>query len=254
MLDARQTAAADQVLDEEGARRRHVVVALSGAHAYGFPSPDSDLDLKGVHVAPTRDLVGLSPTVAPAERMEIVDGVEVDYSSNELGAVLLGVLQGNGNYLERLLPLLPMRRSTELDELAPRVKRAMSRRLFRHYRGFSEGQRRELEKAEKRTVKKVLYVLRTALTGTHALLTGEVVPDLRVLAEAHGFPEVRALIARKQEGERVALDDAELEPARALMDRAFAAIEAARGRSVLPEEPDVAELDALLIELRRRYF
>ncbi len=231
------------------------MVDLSGAHAYGFPSPDSDLDLKAVHVAATRSLLGLHPPRPTFDRAEIVDGVEIDYTSNEIGAVLLGVLQGNGNYLERLLPLLPMRRSTELDELAPRVKRAMSRRLFRHYRGFSEGQRRELEKAEKRTVKKVLYVLRTALTGTHALLTGEVVPDLRVLAEAHGFPEVRALIARASRRRSAWRSTTPSSSRRGrLMDRAFAAIEAARGRSVLPEEPDVAELDAFLIELRRRYF
>jgi hypothetical protein len=31
---------------------------LSGAHAYGFPSPDSDLDLKAIHVAKTADLLG----------------------------------------------------------------------------------------------------------------------------------------------------------------------------------------------------
>jgi RNA repair pathway DNA polymerase beta family len=32
-----------RVLREEEARREHIVVYLSGAHAYGFPSPDSDL-------------------------------------------------------------------------------------------------------------------------------------------------------------------------------------------------------------------
>ena len=30
-----------------------MVVLLSGAHAYGFPSPDSDLDLKAIHLADT---------------------------------------------------------------------------------------------------------------------------------------------------------------------------------------------------------
>jgi predicted nucleotidyltransferase len=43
-----------RVLEEEQARREHVVVYLSGAHAYGFPSPDSDLDLKAIHVAKQR--------------------------------------------------------------------------------------------------------------------------------------------------------------------------------------------------------
>src|SRR3954464_15204484 len=91
------------VLAHESAQRRHVVVYLSGAHAYGFPSPDSDLDLKCVHLAPTQELVGLYPVAEPAERMEIVDGVELDYGSNELGPVLHGAIKGNGNYLERIL-------------------------------------------------------------------------------------------------------------------------------------------------------
>ena len=32
---------------------------ISGAHLYGFPSPDSDFDLRGVHVLPLRSVVGL---------------------------------------------------------------------------------------------------------------------------------------------------------------------------------------------------
>jgi predicted nucleotidyltransferase len=32
-------------------------VTVSGAHLYGFPSPDSDYDLRGVHVLPVREVV-----------------------------------------------------------------------------------------------------------------------------------------------------------------------------------------------------
>ncbi|HEY9715819.1 MAG TPA: nucleotidyltransferase domain-containing protein [Trichormus sp.] len=32
---------------------------ISGAHLYGFPSPDSDYDLRGVHVLPVKDVIGL---------------------------------------------------------------------------------------------------------------------------------------------------------------------------------------------------
>lgn len=34
-------------------------VTISGAHLYGFPSPDSDYDLRGVHVLPAQEVVGL---------------------------------------------------------------------------------------------------------------------------------------------------------------------------------------------------
>src|SRR2546427_752478 len=34
-------------------------VTVSGAHLYGFPSPDSDYDLRGIHILPAREVVGL---------------------------------------------------------------------------------------------------------------------------------------------------------------------------------------------------
>ncbi|MFY1825632.1 nucleotidyltransferase domain-containing protein, partial [Myxococcus fulvus] len=39
-LTEHEKTVADRVLDEESARREHLVVSLTGAHAYGFPSPD----------------------------------------------------------------------------------------------------------------------------------------------------------------------------------------------------------------------
>ena len=32
---------------------------IIGAHLYGFPSPDSDFDLRGAHVLPLEKIVGL---------------------------------------------------------------------------------------------------------------------------------------------------------------------------------------------------
>ena len=34
-------------------------VTVSGAHLYGFPSPDSDIDLRGSHRLPLNQIVGL---------------------------------------------------------------------------------------------------------------------------------------------------------------------------------------------------
>ena len=32
---------------------------ISGAHLYGFPSPDSDFDLRGAHILPLDRIIGL---------------------------------------------------------------------------------------------------------------------------------------------------------------------------------------------------
>ena len=256
LLTEHQNRVTDRVLDEESARRHHLVVSLTGAHAYGFPSPDSDVDLKSVHILPTAHLLRLEQRGgANAERLEVVDGIEMDYSSNELAPVLHGVLQGNGNFVERLLTPHALRAAPELEGLRPLVRGVLSRRLHRHYRGFAHGQLREWEKTGFTSAKKLLYVLRTTLTGTHVLLTGEVESDLTVLMDRYGFGAAGELVAWKKRGERSELSPELSEHWRGQVGRAFEQLDAARERSVLPEDPAGSEaLEAWLLELRRARF
>lgn len=47
---------------------------ISGAHLYGFPSPNSDYDLRGVHILPVREVIGLNAKRATIELSEVIDG------------------------------------------------------------------------------------------------------------------------------------------------------------------------------------
>ena len=249
--DARTVA--ERVITDESARADHIVVALSGSHAYGFPSPDRDLDLKAVHVIATDRLLGLGKPNLSFNRLEVIDGVEIDYTSNELGAVLAGILSGNGNYAERVLGPLLCASSPELSELAELTRGALSQRVYHHYRGFARTQLAAVDGAERPTAKKLLYVLRTALTGAHLLLTGELVTDVAVTAAAHGIDGVDALIAIKREGERVALASGDAGRWRGGVQAALDLLEAAPARSCLPETPrNYDQIDDWLIALRRR--
>src|SRR5262249_36553723 len=49
---------ARRFLDAHGPEGR-LLVGITGAHFYGFPSPDSDIDMKGIHLAKTREVVSL---------------------------------------------------------------------------------------------------------------------------------------------------------------------------------------------------
>jgi len=51
---------------------------ISGAHLYGFPSPDSDFDLRGVHVLPAREAVGLLLKRETIEVEGMRSGIEMD--------------------------------------------------------------------------------------------------------------------------------------------------------------------------------
>ncbi|AUX36425.1 MULTISPECIES: DNA polymerase beta superfamily protein [Sorangium] len=252
VLEAKQQEVAARVIAEEEAKRPHLVIALSGAHAYGFPSPDSDLDLKAVHVEPTEKLLGLLRSSASPARMEVIEGVEIDYTSNEIHPVLLGVLQGNGNYIERILGPLQLHVAPDLASLRPLVAAALSRRIFRHYVGFATSQLRAWESGGRTSAKKLLYVLRTTLTGAHALRTGEIVTDVTALLDLYGFSAARELVDQKRAGEKTALAPDTAARWAEQISRAFTTLEAAHDRAVLPEEPpNQDELNDWLLALRR---
>lgn len=252
ILSDQQRRVASDALTVEVGKRRHLVVYLSGSHSYGFPSPDSDIDLKAVHIAPTSALVGLHAPKPSADRLEVIDGVEIDYTSNELGPALAGLIGGNGNYLERVLGRLTVIESPELHELRPLCRSLISRKFYRHYAGFAKNQYHMAFKGSEVAAKKVLYVLRTALTGTHLMKTGELVTDVRELLDQYGLTEAAELIERKRSGERIALDTDMAGRWQARLTQLLATLEAARDESPLPPEPtNLAELEAWLLAVRK---
>lgn len=261
LLTGAQKRSATRVLEQECARRHHLVVYLSGSHAYGFPSPDSDVDLKSVHIAPTSSLVGLGVPTLHADRLEVIMDVEIDYTSNELGSVLSGIIAGNGNYIERILGRLCVIGSPELTQLRPLVKDVLSRKLYKHYAGFARNQYKAAFESGTSFVpaKKALYVLRTALTGTHLLRTGDLVIDVRSLIDEYGFSHARQLIERKRAGERVSLDDKTAERWRTDLTGALEGLERARDASCLPQGPEeipnhIDALAAWLLSVRKVFW
>jgi predicted nucleotidyltransferase len=251
-LDGTAREVAQRCIAEEEANRRHLVIALSGAHAYGFPSPDSDLDLKAIHIESTRNLLGLTQKREVFDRLEVIEGVEIDYTSNELRGVLSGIMAGNGNYIERVLGALIAHSAPELEELRQLIPSVLSQRVHRHYRGFAMSQRKAFEEADEPMAKKLLYVLRTALTGTHLLRTGELRVDLTTTADEYGFPEAHDLIEAKKEGERTVLPARERELWSGRLDELFALLDEAKEHSTLPEEADASPLEEWLVDIRVR--
>ncbi len=254
LTPAQQTVARTFLAARE-AERKHLVIYLSGAHAYGFPSPDSDLDLKCIHIAPTADLVGLDIVDDPKDRIEIVDGVELDYGSNELAPVLRGSIKGNGNYLERILGDLALGGDlTLLAEARLVVKPLLSRRCAKHYGGFATSQLRLFD--EKPTAKRALYVLRTAATGRAVMALGEIITDVARLGDF--VPrEIDELISIKRLAEKQQLDPDQVTAWRPRLVAAIEAVDKAWPTSVLPTDapPEaIAALDSWLREVRRRHW
>jgi uncharacterized protein len=229
-----------------------VFVTISGAHLYGFPSPDSDYDLRGVHVLPVAEVVGLD---AGRETIEVSgdrDGMEIDLVTHDARKFFLLMLKKNGYVLEQLYSPLVVRSTPEHAELKEIGRGCITKHHAHHYIGFADTQWKLFEKESPRRVKPLLYVYRVLLTGIHLMRTGEVESNLVTLNEHYPLPYVPDLVARKLAGpEQSTLTDADFDFHRREYERLLAELNSAFERSSLADVPSAKPaLNDLLVRLR----
>ncbi|MFB6842407.1 DNA polymerase beta superfamily protein [Streptomyces sp. NPDC056361] len=223
---------------------------VSGAHLYGFPSRDSDVDLRGAHLLPVDALIGLREPEETRSRMWDRDGVEMDLVTHDLRKFARLMLRRNGYVLEQLTSPLVAHTTDTHAELVSLVPRVLTRHHAHHYRGFAGTQWRLFESSGE--LKPLLYTYRALLTGIHLMRSGEVQAHLPTLAGevAEAPARLTDLVAAKTEAEHgraeVAVADvrAETEALHGLLDEAQAT-------SALPEAAHVQDaLHDLVVRAR----
>jgi predicted nucleotidyltransferase len=225
---------------------------ISGAHLYGFPSPDSDYDLRGAHILPVGEVVRLDAGRETVEVSEVRDGLEIDLVTHDIKKFFGLLLKKNGYVLEQLCSPLVERAMPEHEELKEIARHCITRHHSHHYFGFAETQWKLFERERPRRVKPLLYVYRILLTGIHLMRTGEVEANLLRLNEEFKLDYVEGLVARKLGGtEQAVLEDADIEFHGNEYERLRRLLEDAHRASRLPESPSgKAALDDLLVRLR----
>lgn len=229
-------------------------VTVSGAHLYGFPSPDSDYDLRGVHILPVREVVGLDEGRETIEVSYVRDGLEMDLVTHDVKKFFGLLLKKNGYVLEQLYSPLVLATTPEHAELKEIALGCITRHHSHHYFGFAETQWKLFEKEQPRRVKPLLYVYRVLLTGIHLMRTGRIEANIVTLNEEYRLPYIGELVARKLAGpEKGTLKDEDLTFHRNEYERLRAELERAFNESQLPETPSSrAALNDLLVRLRMR--
>jgi len=222
---------------------------VSGAHLYGFPSRDSDVDLRGLHVLPAADLLGLREPEETRSRMWMRDGTEMDLVTHDLRKFVRLMLRRNGYVLEQLLSPLVVHTGDEHRELISFAPGVITRHHAHHYRGFAATQWRLFEKSGE--LKPLLYTFRVLLTGVHLMRSGEVQADLPTLAGQIASPAyLPDLIAAKAEREH---GPADVPRARVEEDveRLHVLLDEAQDASTLPDAPSAYDdLHAFVVRVR----
>lgn len=230
-----------------------VFAAISGAHLYGFPSADSDFDLRGVHLLPWEQVAGLGHGEETIERSGVYDGIEVDLVTHDAKKFFKLMLKNNGYVMEQLLSPLVVYSTPEFEELKSIAASCLTRHHARHYYGFAATQWKLFLKDKPPRVKPLLYVYRVLLTGIHLMRTGAVEANLLQLNETAKLPYIDDLVARKLAGpEKGRLDWVDIDFHGREYQRLLAELEASSRDSSLPERTDGAEgLNRLLLRLRQ---
>lgn len=227
-------------------------MTISGTHLYGFPSPDSDYDLRGVHVLPAPKVVGLSEQHETLESHRQVNGIELDYVTHDVKKFFLMLLKKNGYVMEQLYSPLIVSAIPEHAELKTIAAGCITKHHSHHYFGFADRQWHLFEEEADHRVKPLLYAYRILLTGIYLMQTGEVEANLLRLNEVFKLAYIPDLVARKLAGpEQSTLNDADLEFHRREYQRLRGELDAAHQASSLPENPSTRDaLNDLLVRLR----
>lgn len=227
---------------------------VSGAHLYGFPSVDSDYDLRGVHVLPASEAVGILPKQETIAGSSVRGGVEMDLVTHDVLKFFTMLLKRNGYVLEQLYSPLIVHTTPEHVELKAIASGCVTRYHSHHYLGFAVTQWELFQKEDPPRLKPLLYVYRVLLTGIHLMRTGVLEANLSTLNEGFRLAYVPELIDRKIGGtEQGTLASSEAAFHNREYSRLVAQLEDEAIASHLPDEPGCRDaLNDLLVRIRLR--
>ena len=225
---------------------------ISGAHLYGFPSPDSDFDLRGVHLLPLKQIVGLKSKEETVERSGIHGGLEIDLVTHDARKFFELMLKKNGYVMEQVLSPLIVHTTPEHEELKAIAPSCLTKHHAHHYLGFAATQWKLFQKESPPRVKPLLYLYRVLLTGIHLMRTSQVEANLSHLNEMFKLPYLPDLIEWKTSGtEKCTLKQADISFHEKEYERLRSELEVAMEQSQLPEQPSAAaRLNDLLVRIR----
>ena len=229
-----------------------IFATISGAHLYGFPSRDSDYDLRGIHILPLKDVVGLEIGRETIQVEEIREDLELDLVTHDAKKFFTLMLRKNGYVLEQLFSPLIVQTSPEHEELKEIGKKCITRFHAHHYLGFAKTEWKLFQKENPPRVKPLLYIFRVLLTGIYLMQTGNIEANLVNLNETFKLPYIPELIDKKINGtEKGNLPDADLIFYEKEYERLNTHLEESMNTSNLPERPNAKEqLNDLLIRIR----
>lgn len=218
-----------------------ILEGVTGSTAYGLATENSDVDIKGVYLLPTREVLKMKFD----PQHTTVDHVNPDWVYHEVGKFMKLVVSGNPTvtellYLEEYTHLSPVGQML-IDN---RDAFLSTKSVMNAYRGYAFSQAKKLNNRteqgldgydsalKNRFAKHTRHCFRLLMQARQLLETGTL--DVRVTPEQRDY-----LFAMGEKTSSEVVDEFFRQ------DSQFENI-----KSVLPDKPNTEKLDALLYEIR----
>lgn len=162
-----------QISEQQSLHLLHA--AESGSRAWGFPSPDSDYDVRAIYIRPIDYYLSIQEQ---KDTFEFIENQWFDVGGWDLRKALNLLRKSNAVLLEWLVsPIIYQQDSDfikEINQLLPQYVQAAP--LLYHYRGIAHNTLKELDLNGEIRLKKWFYVLRPLLAARWAVQRGGVPP------------------------------------------------------------------------------
>ena len=239
-----------------------IYIVVSGSHLYGFPSKDSDIDIRCCHIRDTKTSFRLQKGSDVLQWKDEIDGKEIEFESQEIEKIIGLAYKNNSNILEHIvsknLLTSPPTQYLRLKEL---TLKSISQVVAKPYHGMAVYNYKKFIESMNATyrdklVKKYLYVIRSYLVGAHALRTGIIEPNIRHHLkglEKETQETINELLKKKEEAEYqiIAIDH---KKCRECVARLRALFIIAEEESKLQAKPNTfKEFDDFLYNIRLRF-
>ena len=175
---------------------------VHGSKLYGFDTPDSDWDLRGCHVLPIEQVLGLQEGQDTITRRDDSGETGMELVTHKVKKLFRLLLNRNGNVLEEALSPLVLVTGDFHAELREIAGGCIARGHAGHYMGMARQAMKVLEKPDRQEVKSALHMYRAFLTGIHLMETGELECNLPALNAKARLPHVDGLLERRAAGPR----------------------------------------------------
>lgn len=230
-----------------------LVLGVTGSHMWNLSEPNSDLDIRGIYIKPTKVILGLHQGADTIEACNVLRK-DIDIQLYEIQKAF-GMFQAhNGNLIELLLSPTIFYQTLDVDWQTI-AKKYLTKRLSHYYKGYYHSQRNRAMR--NRGGKALIYTYREIYQGIYLMRHRELIYDFRKLKmefEQEYQPSglLDEFLDRKTWN--TPLSEEQISKFEKEWDMLLAIFEREYRSSALPNDYDgYSELNTILLNMRKKF-